>query len=34
MVIDHNNLEEFADPATYDLKDFSDTGVGFYTTLG
>ncbi len=29
----HNNLEEFADPHTYDTEDNSDTGVAFYTAL-
>ena len=33
MLIDHNNLEEFADPHTYDVEDSSDTGVAFYTSL-
>lgn len=32
-MIDHNNLEEFADPSTYDIEDSSDTGVAFYTAL-
>lgn len=32
-MIDHNNLEEFADAATYDLEDDSDTGVAFYHAL-
>jgi len=32
-LIDHDNLEEFADPAGYDRKDSSDTGVAFYTAL-
>lgn len=32
-MIDHNNLEEFADPQNYDLADNSDTGVAFYTAL-
>src|SRR5918997_6321626 len=27
------NLEEFADPYTYDVEDNSDTGVAFYTAL-
>lgn len=30
---DHNNLEEFADPHTYDIEDNSDTGIAFYTAL-
>ena len=30
---DHDNLEEFADPAGCDRKDSSDTGVAFYATL-
>ena len=29
-MIDHNNLEEFADPHTYDIEDTSDTGIAFY----
>jgi SAM-dependent methyltransferase len=33
LLIDHDNLEEFADPHTYDLKDSSDTGVAFYAAL-
>jgi SAM-dependent methyltransferase len=32
-LIDHNNLEAFADPATYDTLDPSDTGVAFYRGL-
>jgi SAM-dependent methyltransferase len=32
-LIDHNNLEEFADPDNYDIEDDSDTGVAFYTAL-
>jgi SAM-dependent methyltransferase len=32
-MIEHDNLEEFADPDTYDLEDDSDTGVAFYTAL-
>jgi SAM-dependent methyltransferase len=32
-VLDHNNLEEYADAEDYDLLDSSDTGVGFYTAL-
>jgi SAM-dependent methyltransferase len=32
-LIDHNNLEEFADPDNYDIEDSSDTGVAFYTAL-
>jgi SAM-dependent methyltransferase len=32
-LLDHNNLEEFADPQDYDLEDSSDTGVAFYTAL-
>ena len=28
-----DNLEEFADPAFYDRKDSSDTGVAFYAAL-
>lgn len=33
MVIDHNNLEEFSDPANYDRQDTSKTGIAFYTSL-
>jgi SAM-dependent methyltransferase len=32
-LIDHNNLEEFADPRNYDIEDNSDTGVAFYSAL-
>ena len=32
-MIDHDNLEEFADPHNYDIEDNSDTGVAFYTAL-
>ena len=32
-MIDHDNLEEFADPHRYDIEDDSDTGVAFYTAL-
>jgi SAM-dependent methyltransferase len=32
-LIDHNNLEEFADPQNYDIEDSSDTGVAFYSAL-
>jgi SAM-dependent methyltransferase len=32
-VIDHDNLEDFADPQDYDIRDSSDTGVAFYTAL-
>ena len=32
-MIDHDNLEEFADPLNYDSEDDSDTGVAFYSTL-
>ena len=32
-MVDHDNLDEFADPAGYDRKDSSDTGVAFYATL-
>jgi SAM-dependent methyltransferase len=32
-MIDHTNLEEFADPVNYDLADPSDTGVAFYSAL-
>jgi len=32
-LLDHDNLEEFADAPTYDLEDPSETGVAFYTAL-
>jgi SAM-dependent methyltransferase len=32
-LIDHSNLEEFADPHTYDIEDNNDTGIAFYTAL-
>jgi SAM-dependent methyltransferase len=32
-LIDHNNLEEFADPHTYDIEDNTDTGIAFYSAL-
>lgn len=32
-MIDHDNLEEFADAVEYDRRDTSDTGVAFYSTL-
>ena len=32
-MIDHDNLEEFADPHLYDVEDSSDTGVAFYAAL-
>jgi SAM-dependent methyltransferase len=32
-LIDHDNLEEFADPPTYDIEDSSATGVAFYSAL-
>lgn len=32
-MIDHNNLEEFADPHNYDIEDSSDTGIAFYSAL-
>jgi SAM-dependent methyltransferase len=32
-LIDHDNLEEFADPHNYDLEDSSDTGLAFYSAL-
>jgi hypothetical protein len=28
-LIDHDNLEEYADPVDYDRHDSSDTGVAF-----
>ena len=32
-MIDHNNLEEFADPHNYDIEDNSDTGIAVYSAL-
>ncbi len=32
-MIDHDNLEEFADPLNYDIEDASDAGVEFYSAL-
>jgi SAM-dependent methyltransferase len=32
-LIDHDNLEEYADPVDYDRQDSSDTGVAFYVAL-
>jgi SAM-dependent methyltransferase len=32
-LIDHTNLEEFADPVNYDIEDASNTGVAFYSAL-
>ena len=32
-MIDHDNLEAFADPVDYDRQDSSDTGVAFYASL-
>src|SRR5215210_1972467 len=32
-LIDHDNLEEYADPVAYDREDSSDTGVAFYSAL-
>lgn len=32
-MIDHTNLEEFADAVNYDQQDTSDTGVAFYSAL-
>jgi SAM-dependent methyltransferase len=32
-LIDHNNLEEFADAINYDREDTSDTGIAFYSAL-
>jgi SAM-dependent methyltransferase len=32
-VIDHDNLEEFADAERYDFEDPSDTGLAFYRAL-
>jgi len=32
-VLDHDNLEEFADPVNYDRADSGDAGVAFYSAL-
>jgi SAM-dependent methyltransferase len=32
-MLDHSNLEEFADPVNYDRADASDVGVAFYRAL-
>jgi SAM-dependent methyltransferase len=32
-MLDHDNLEEFADPINYDKQDSSDVGVEFYSSL-
>lgn len=32
-MIDHDNLDEFADPDTYDIECSDDTGVAFYSAL-
>jgi SAM-dependent methyltransferase len=32
-MIDHDNLEEFADAERYDIEDGNDTGVAFYAAL-
>ena len=32
-LLDHDNLEEFADAVNYDREDTSDTGVAFYSAL-
>jgi ubiquinone/menaquinone biosynthesis C-methylase UbiE len=32
-VLDHDNLEEFADPFNYDRADSGDAGVAFYSAL-
>ena len=32
-MIDHDNLEEYADPVDYDRQYSSDTGVAFYSAL-
>ncbi len=32
-MIDHDNLEEYADAVNYDIEDSSDTGVAFYGAL-
>ena len=31
--VSHDNLEEFSDPANYDMEDASDTGIAFYVAL-
>src|SRR5918997_1280991 len=33
QLIDHDNLEAFADPVDYDRQDTSDTGIAFYASL-
>jgi SAM-dependent methyltransferase len=33
ILIEHTNLEEFADAVDYDIRDSSDTGVAFYSAL-
>jgi SAM-dependent methyltransferase len=33
VLIDHDNLEDFADARDYDRRDSSDTGVAFYSAL-
>src|ERR671915_951800 len=33
QLIDHDNLEEYADPIDYDWRYSSDTGVAFYSAL-
>jgi SAM-dependent methyltransferase len=33
QLIDHDNLEEYADPVDYDRQYSSDTGVAFYSAL-
>ena len=33
QLIDHDNLEEYADPVDYDWRYSSDTGVAFYSAL-
>jgi SAM-dependent methyltransferase len=32
-LIDHDNLEDYADPVDYERRDSSDTGVAFYASL-
>src|SRR5918995_884300 len=32
-LIDHDNLQGYADPVDYDRRDSSDTGVAFYASL-
>ena len=32
-MLDHNNLEEFADPRNYDIEQNTDKGIAFYSSL-